>query len=169
MRVCVFGGGGSGDTHPARTYRGLVPTWLIANPKLPLRLKRDAEIMPRCVSLSPRLRLQVLAAFDIRPLFQVVSGQFFGESVITGRRRESTCVANSACEMLSLSFEDLEELFTKFPAEGQKTCQAVMKTTAKHDRCVLTPPPVEGGGAGALTCCCAPAASRQPPIPAYRP
>ena len=47
------------------------------------------------------------------PLDQVVSGQFFGESVITGRRRESTCVANSACEMLSLSYEDLSDLFTK--------------------------------------------------------
>ena len=38
--------------------------------------------------------------------------------MVLGRRRASTCVANSFCELYTLGREDLLELFKRFPKEG---------------------------------------------------
>ena len=73
----------------------------------------------------------MLSSVDGRVLFQVFAGSYFGESVLTGRRRESTYVAATWCETFSLSKDDLAGLFEQHPLAGQRVQHAVL---AEYER-----------------------------------
>ena len=78
-----------------------------------------------------RGEVNVLSSVDGRVLFQVLAGSYFGESVLTGRRRESTYVAATWCELFSLSKADIGGLFERHPLAAQRVQHAVL---AEYER-----------------------------------
>ena len=61
-------------------------------------------------------------------------GEYFGESVLTGRRRENTHQAAMFCDLFSLAHEDIEILFSKFPQASASVYEQVQKVTLSKDR-----------------------------------
>lgn len=62
-----------------------------------------------------------------RVLYIVRQGQSFGESVLTGRNRRSTERAATACDLFTLSAENLQKLFISRPREGRLLHQALLR------------------------------------------
>ena len=62
---------------------------------------------------SNAVRGVLRVALADRVLYSVRMGQSFGESVLTGRRRNSTMRAVSSADMFTLSAENLQELFLR--------------------------------------------------------
>jgi CRP-like cAMP-binding protein len=76
-------------------------------------------------------QVEVISGVDGRVLYRVRSGQHFGETVVTGRRRTATHRAAQSCEMLAVSSSDLQQLFSSRPAEARVIISAVL---AEHHR-----------------------------------
>ena len=66
-------------------------------------------------------------------VFIVGPGEYFGESVILGRRCEYTCVAHGFCEMLSLDRRDMLEIFQRFPNAASVIYEQVAGEAARKD------------------------------------
>lgn len=79
-------------------------------------------------------QVEVISGVDGRVLHRIKAGNFFGESVITGRRRAATHRAASSCDMMCISGDDLSELFTKRPREGRVIHHAVLTEHLKKER-----------------------------------
>ncbi len=75
--------------------------------------------------------VQVLSASDGRALYSIYPGSYFGESVITGGRREATYASASWCELFSLSKDDINGLFERHPLAGTRVQQTVI---AEYER-----------------------------------
>ena len=72
---------------------------------------------------------------DEAVIYQLHPGDYFGEAMVLGRRKASTCIANSFCELYTLGREDLLEMFKRFPKEGgalYNTLQEEMERKDKH-------------------------------------
>lgn len=78
--------------------------------------------------------VEVVSGVDGRVLYRIRQGHFFGESVLTGRRRPATHRAATACELFLLTRESLSELFQKRPQEGKLIHQKVMKEHVRKER-----------------------------------
>jgi hypothetical protein len=78
--------------------------------------------------------VEVISGVDGRVLYRIRQGSFFGESVLTGRRRSATHRAATACEFLLLSREALSELFARRPREGKLIHQTVMREHVRKER-----------------------------------
>ena len=74
-------------------------------------------------------RVEVLSGIDHRVLYVIEEGEFFGESVLTGRRRLAThrVAHGKLSELFALSSTSLDELFTLRPREGRQVYDTVMK------------------------------------------
>jgi len=64
----------------------------------------------------------------------VKSGHHFGETVLTGRRRVATYVAATWCEFLTISRDDLADLFQRRPNESRRFHQAVLQGSVPAER-----------------------------------
>ena len=78
--------------------------------------------------------VEVVSGVDGRSLYRIRPGEFFGESVLTGRRRSATHRALSMCEMLCISGADLAELFAKHPREGRLIHSAVLREHMRKEK-----------------------------------
>jgi CRP-like cAMP-binding protein len=78
--------------------------------------------------------VEVISGYDGRVLYRVRQGQFFGETVLTGRRRVATHRAASSCEMYIVSADDLGELFRRRPDEGKLIYAAVLREYLRKQR-----------------------------------
>ena len=79
-------------------------------------------------------QVEVISGVDGRVLYRVKQGSFFGESVLTGRRRAATHRAATTCDLLIISSDDLEKLFAEHPREGKLIHQAVLKEHVRKER-----------------------------------
>ena len=61
----------------------------------------------------------------------------FGESVLTGRRRQATHVAAAWCETLVLTREDLTALFEKNPRAGKRIVKTLLAEVRARPRARL--------------------------------
>jgi CRP-like cAMP-binding protein len=77
-----------------------------------------------------------------RTHYRIGHGQHFGESVLTGRRREATHRAITLCEMYAISREDLLWLFEREPREAAHILDEVQKAYKHREqlRCERRPP-----------------------------
>jgi len=78
--------------------------------------------------------VEVISGVDGRVLYRIRQGNFFGESVLTGRRRSATHRAAMACEFLLLTRDALTELFARRPREGKLIHQTVMREHVRKER-----------------------------------
>ena len=80
-------------------------------------------------------QVEVLSRIDSKVLYMITEGEYFGESVLTGRRRPATLRAakTAVCELYTISAEALEELFAKRPREGRIIYQNVMKELKRKE------------------------------------
>ena len=79
-------------------------------------------------------QVEVISGVDGRVLYRVDSGSFFGEAVLTGRRRSATHRAALTCEMLLISGDDLRDLFAQYPREAKVIHSAVLKEHVRKER-----------------------------------
>ena len=78
-------------------------------------------------------------------LYALRQGQSFGESVLTGRRRASTVRANTACEMYTISAEDLQDLFSRRPREGRLMHASLLREHMYITTYIITTMVSQGG------------------------
>ena len=78
--------------------------------------------------------IDVISGVDGRVLYRVKPGSFFGEQVLMGRRRSATHRASSACEMMSISIDDLNDLLQKHPEEGRIIQHQVLQEHVRKER-----------------------------------
>jgi len=79
-------------------------------------------------------QVEVVSGVDDRVLYRIRAGCFFGESVLTGRRRAAEHRASTMCEMLYISDTDLKQLFVKYPREGRLIHKTVMAEHRNKER-----------------------------------
>jgi CRP-like cAMP-binding protein len=104
---------------------------LSASPKELICAKGEAST---CLFFLIKGQVEVISGVDGRVLYRIQSGQFFGESVLTGRRRAASHRGAGACEMMIISTEDLQELFTRRPREGKIIYNAVLQEHVRKER-----------------------------------
>ena len=110
---------------PRRCPRGAPPT-----PR-----RRGAVLLLLLLVTPPPPPPQVLSGIDERVLYTIEEGDYFGESVLTGRRRSSSHRASAAglCELYAISGEALEALFSRRPREGRIIYQNVMRELRRKE------------------------------------
>ena len=65
------------------------------------------------------------------PVVSLPSVGCFGQSVLVGCRRTATCVAHSACELLTIEKGDLIALFQSEPLSASRLCESTHGATHK--------------------------------------
>ena len=78
--------------------------------------------------------VEVLSGVDGRVLYRMRAGTFFGEAVLTGRRRAAAHRAADTCDMLCISADDLRDLFSRRPREGRIIYHAVLTEHVRKER-----------------------------------
>jgi hypothetical protein len=78
--------------------------------------------------------VDVLDASEERVLFQLHESAYFGETAISGRRREASIISRSHCELYSLARDDLQVLFAKFPELSAKMDAHISVELKRKDR-----------------------------------
>jgi len=79
-------------------------------------------------------QIEVISGVDGRVLYRIKQGSFFGESILTGRRRAATHRAATTCDLLLISSEDLTTLLRDHPREGKLIHSAVLKEHVRKER-----------------------------------
>jgi len=79
-------------------------------------------------------QVEVISGVDGRVLYRIRPGSFFGESVITGRRRAATHRAATTCEMFCISNSNLGELFGKNARLGRTIYTAILREHVRKER-----------------------------------
>lgn len=106
-------------------------TPLSATPKEVVFNKGDAS---QSLYFLIKGNVEVISGVDGRVLYRIRAGSFFGESVLTGRRRAATHRAADTCEMLCISSDDLTKLFNKHPRAGKIIFHAVLHEHVRKER-----------------------------------
>jgi|LauGreDrversion2_2_1035103.scaffolds.fasta_scaffold04374_2 CRP-like cAMP-binding protein len=79
-------------------------------------------------------QVDVISSFDGRVLYRVGPHRYFGESAITGRRRNATHRAMLACDMIVIFQDQLMDLFQRRPHESAIIRTAVLKEHHRKER-----------------------------------
>ena len=79
-------------------------------------------------------QVEVISSFDGRVLYRVGPHRYFGESAITGRRRNATHRAMLSCDMIVIFQDQLMDLFQRRPHESAIIRTAVLKEHHRKER-----------------------------------
>ena len=79
-------------------------------------------------------QVEAVSSLDHRSLYRVRPRQFFGTSVITGRRRAATHRAVTASEMFTISADDLFSIFQKYPHQGKLLYQSILRQHKQREK-----------------------------------
>ena len=105
-------------------------TWQIY-PKLQPRLCSLREVIFLRNDISHSMYFiakgQIEAISQLGGLYRLDTGQHFGDSIVTGRRRTATHRAISSCELFLLSAADLFDLFHALPHEARLIHQTILR------------------------------------------
>ena len=78
--------------------------------------------------------VDVMTPTEAQVMYRIVPGDYFGGSVLTGRRRDLTYTAHSFCDMYSLDRDDLEYIFSKHPIACRKVYTEVFNESNRKQK-----------------------------------